>query len=76
MSAKGTLVLHNIKIKILWDLCSLMHFGFTSGLRREPSIRETDACQGLKFSQVEFVKFDIHPHKCGSELIFNFYNLH
>lgn len=76
MSAKGTLVLHNIKIKTLWDLCSMMHFSFTSGLSREPSIREIDACQVLKFSQVECVKFDTHPHKYGSGLIFNFYNLH
>lgn len=74
MSAKGTLVLHNIKIKILWDFCIIMHFGFISDLSREPSIREIDACQVLKFSLAECVKFDIHHHKCGSELIFNFYN--
>lgn len=53
----------------------MVHFGFTSGLSREPLIREIDTCQVLKFSQAECVKFDIH-HKCSSELIFNFYNLH
>lgn len=40
MSAKGTSVLHNTKIKILWGLCIMMHFGFTVALSREPSIRE------------------------------------
>lgn len=53
-----------------------MHFGFISDLSREPSIREIDACQVLKFSLAECVKFDIHHHKCGSELIFNFYYSH
>lgn len=69
---------YHIKKHILGDPYIMMDFGFISALRKQsPSIRDTEvAHQVLKFSQAEHVKFDICHHKCGSELILNFYDLY
>lgn len=70
--------MYHVKKHILSDLRIMMDFGFISALRKQsPSIKDTEvAHQVLKFSQAECVKFDICHHKCGSELIPNFYDLY